>query len=98
MPDPGGCYVLVYEEPNFMGPREFINGPGKHATLENLPFRANWQRRIRSVEVGPTASAAIWEGKGSQGTSQALSPDSRYAELSKPLNGRAQSLEIRCTR
>ena len=36
MPDPGGCYVLVYEEPNFMGPREFINGPGKYATLGEL--------------------------------------------------------------
>ena len=98
MPDPGGCYVLVYEQPQFMGAREFINGPVKYATLKDLPFRANWRRRIRSVQVGPTASVTIWEGERSQGASQTLSSDSRHSELSAPLSGRVQSLEIRCTR
>ena len=85
MPDPGGCYVIVYEQPQFGGAREFINGPVKYATLKNLPFRANWRRRIRSVQVGPTASVTIWEGEGSKGASQTLSSDSRHPELSEPL-------------
>ena len=67
MPDPGGCYMLVYEEPTFMGAWEFINGPVKYTTLEELPFRANWRRRIRSVQVGPAASVTIWEGDAFRG-------------------------------
>ena len=61
MPHPGGCYVLVYEQARFMGAREYINGPGKYATLADLPFRANWRRRIRSAQVGPAASVTLWE-------------------------------------
>ena len=98
MPDPGGCYVLVFEQPKFTGAREFINGPIKYTTLEALPFRANWRRRIRSLEVGPIASVTIWESEGSKGASQVLSSGSQHSTLSEPLSGRVQSLEIRCTR
>jgi hypothetical protein len=38
MPDPGGCYVLVYDQPEFMGAREFINGPAKYSTLAHCHF------------------------------------------------------------
>jgi hypothetical protein len=96
MPDPGGCYVMVYEEPQFTGPREFINGPVKHSTLEALPFRANWRRRIRSAQVGANASVTIWDREGLQGASQTLLPDSRHPVLPAALSGRVQSLEIRC--
>jgi hypothetical protein len=98
MPDPGGCYALVYERPQFMGGREFINGPSKYPTLQDLPFRANWRRRIRSVLVGPTASVTIWAGQAWQGPSQILPADSRHPVLSDPLSGRVQSLEITCAR
>jgi hypothetical protein len=56
MPHPGGCYVLVFEEPRFMGERELIKGPAKHATLTDLPFGAHGvgesaARRLGSVRA-----------------------------------------------
>jgi len=97
MPDPGGCYALVYEQSEFMGAREFINGPVRYSKLEDLPFRANWRRRIRSVQVGPTAAVTIWAGEAMQEASQAFPANSKHPVLSEPLSGRVQSLEIRCT-
>jgi hypothetical protein len=38
MPDPGGCYVVVYEQAGFTGAREYINGPRRYATPDDLPF------------------------------------------------------------
>jgi hypothetical protein len=97
MPDPGGCFVLVYEQPAFTGAREFINGPRTYTALTNLPFGANWRRRIRSVDVGPGASATLWTNEGFQGASLTLRPDTRHPRLSEDLSGRVESLEIGCT-
>ena len=96
MPDPGGCYVLVYEQPQFAGAREFINGSIKYTTLENLPFRANWRRRIRSLEVGSKAALTIWAEQGLRGASQTFAAGVKQPALSEALSGRVQSLEIRC--
>ena len=97
MPDPAGCYVLVFDQPKFAGAREFINGPITHASLEDLPFRANWRRRIRSLQVGSSASVTMWDNEGTQGASQTLSSNSQLSAIREPLSGRVQSLEIRCT-
>jgi hypothetical protein len=97
MRDPGGCYALVYEHERFTGAREFINGPRRYASLGDLPFRANWRRRIRSIYVGPAASVTMWTEKGWEGASQTISADIKEPFLSKPLSGRVQSLEISCT-
>ena len=68
----------------------------KYASLEDLPFRANWRRRIRSVQVGPAASVTMWADEGWRGASETLSAGSREPVLSKALSGRVQSLEIGC--
>jgi len=96
MPDPRGCYMLVYELPRFMGAREFINGPRKYPRLTDLPFQTNWRRRIRSAEVGAAASVVIWTGEGFQGTSQRLARDSSYPTLTEGVMGRVESLDIAC--
>ncbi|HEY6362649.1 MAG TPA: hypothetical protein VIX63_16170 [Vicinamibacterales bacterium] len=95
MPHPGGCYVLVYEQPQFMGAREYINGPGKFATLADLPFRANWRRRIRSAQAGPAASVTLWGDESFRGASRRLVADARHAALDA-LSGQVESLEIEC--
>lgn len=96
MPDPGGCYVLVYELPGFMGAREFINGPRKYPRLSDLPFRSNWRRRIQSAEVGGAASIVLWTGEGFQGTSQRWTPGSSHPTLPEGLTRRAEALDITC--
>ena len=97
MPDPGGCYVVVYEQPEFMGTREYINGPRQYATLRDLPFRANWRRRIRSVHVGPTASLTMWGREGFEGVPRRLPSSSKQTTLDA-LNGQVESIDVQCER
>ena len=96
MPDPGGCYVLVYERPQFLGAHEFLNGPRKYSTLSNLPFGANWRQRIRSAEIGPQASVTMWADGAFQGTSQTFGPGTKHPELSDALSGQVESIDVGC--
>lgn len=96
MPDPGGCYVLVYDRPQFMGAHEFINGPRKYADMSDLPFRANWRRRIRSVEIGPRASVTMWTDAAFAGISQTFGPGTKHPALTDALSGQVGSIEVGC--
>ena len=96
-PDPGGCYVLVFDQPRFAGAREFINGPAKYGSLSALPFDQNWQRRIRSVQLGiGTVAATIWTDEGFAGTSLTLRPDREYPVFDMDVSGEIESLLITC--
>ncbi len=96
-PDPGGCYVLVFDQPRFTGAREFINGPARHPSLSSLPFDQNWQKRIRSVQVGIGVNAAtIWVDEGFAGASLTLRPDVEYPVLDPNLSGEIESLVMTC--
>jgi hypothetical protein len=97
MPHPGGCYVLVYAQRHFAGTREFINGPEKYYTLRNLPFGANWRQRIRSIEVGPGATATMWVDEGFEGAAMRLRADMKYPTLSSTFDERVESLAVACT-
>ena len=97
MPDPGGCYVVVYERSEFMGPREYINGPRQYATLRDLPFRANWRRRIRSVQVGPMASVTMWGRERFEGVARRFPSNTRQTTLDA-LSGQVESLDVQCER
>ena len=98
MPDPGGCYVLVYDQPEFMGVRQFLNGPRRYTSLRDLPSRANWRRRIRSAQVGPAASVTMWADEGFLGPSQVLPADTLQPALIDRLIGQVESLEVTCRR
>lgn len=97
MPDPGGCYVLVYAEPHFVGAREFINGPEKYYTLRNLPFGADWRKRIRSAEVGLGGTVTMWVDEGFEGTSVRLRADTKYPTLPGSFDKEVESLAVACT-
>ena len=96
MPDPGGCYVLVYDRAQFMGVREFINGPRKYPTLTDLPFRVNWRQRIRSADIGPRASVTMWADAIYKGASETFAPGTKHPVLFGALNGRVESMDVTC--
>jgi hypothetical protein len=97
MPHPGGCYVLVFDHPQLTGAREFINGPEKYYTLRNLPFGDNWRKRIRSVAVGPGATATLWTDEGFEGASIRLRADLKYPTLAPAFDKEIESLVVACT-
>jgi hypothetical protein len=97
-PEPTGCFVEVFEKEDFTGPRDFINGPAKHWHLRELPFRANWHRRIRSLRVGPAATVLLWAKEGFEGDPLKFGPDRNHPRLPPGFGGTIASLQIECSR
>jgi hypothetical protein len=97
-PDPTGCFVQVYEKPEFAGAREFLNGPHKYATLGNLPGGVSWRNRIRSLRVGPAiTTVTLWTDEVFSGSAVRLGPDRPVPRLHDAFAGQVESLEIACS-
>jgi hypothetical protein len=97
MPNPSGCFVLVASGHGLSGDREYLNGPAQLRVLTALPFDRNWRRRIRSISVGPNASATVWTAEQLTGRQLPLRSDTVYDALPSEFDGTVQSLTIRCT-
>jgi beta/gamma crystallin len=95
-PNPNGCYVKVFDQPQFRGAADFLNGPMRYSTLVRLANGANWANRIRSLEVGPGATATAWAEVNYAGTSMELRVDTRYPTLPSALVGTIKALDVRC--
>jgi len=97
-PDPTGCFIEVYAQEKFEGPRDFINGPVKYWHLKQLPFEVNWHERIKSIRVGPTATVLLWVKEGFEGDPLKFGPDRNHPQLIPEFSGKIASLQIMCSR
>jgi hypothetical protein len=95
-PNPSGCYIQVFAGERLHGIADFINGPMRYSTLSNLPNGADWTGRIRSIEVGPAATATIWTGANRSGKSMDLHLDRPYLTLPADFSGKVRSMDLRC--
>lgn len=97
MPSPDGCFVQVWDGPGFRGVSEFINGPRRYEHLRDLPGRLSWKGRIRSLRLGPNASAIAWSSERFEGRNLPLTTDNRHADRFATLPVDVESLDIRCS-
>jgi hypothetical protein len=95
-PNPSGCYIQVFTGERLRGVADFINGPMRYGTLSKLPNGADWSGRIRSIEVGPAATATIWTGPNRSGKSMDLRVDQPYMILPEDFSGKVRSMDLRC--
>jgi hypothetical protein len=95
-PNPSGCYIQVFDGERLRGVADFINGPMRYSTLSKLPNGADWSGRIRSIEVGPAATATIWTGPDRSGKSMDLHLDRPYPTLPEDFSGKVRSMDLRC--
>ena len=95
-PNPSGCYVKVFDQPQLRGTSDFINGPNRYPSLARLPNGANWNNRIRSLEVGPGATAVAWSHRNLDGASMEIARDAAYRLLPHGFVGDIESLDVRC--
>jgi hypothetical protein len=95
-PNPNGCYVKVFEQPQLRGRTDFINGPKRYVTLNGLPNGADWNNRIRSVDVGPGATVTVWTDTNFEGASMGLPANTRSAALPPAFAGHIESIDVRC--
>jgi hypothetical protein len=96
MPSPDGCYVQVWDQPRFTGASDFINGPRRYEHLRDLTGGGTWKDRIRSLRLGPGASAVAWSDEQFRGTSLPMTADSRQQGTFAVLPVKIQSLDVRC--
>ena len=96
-PNPNGCYVLVYEQPDWHGAGVVLNGPARWPSLERVLINEeNWRNRIRSIQVGPAATVTAYTDAAFQGASRRLAPNSDHPRLDGELSARIESLALTC--
>jgi hypothetical protein len=98
MPSPDGCYVQVWDEHQFAGRSDFVNGPRRYDHLRDLPGGVSWKNRIRSVTLGPNATLVAWTGERFEGDYLLMTSDARDRGRYPAVSVSLQSLEIRCSR
>ncbi len=76
-----GCWVDLYEKPDFSGAHVRLKGPLKLRNMRSVEG-ANWQSRIDSLKAGPKAKVVIYENTDFKLT---LTEMSKYPDLMKSL-------------
>lgn len=97
-PNPNGCYVMVFDRPDYIGIRDVWNGPAKWSTLEGLQHtrRDGWQDEIRSLRVGPGAMVTVFTDADFRGDSRQFSANTDQPQLDATWAGRIESLVLTC--
>src|SRR5687767_4413438 len=97
-PNPNGCYVIVYERPDYQGAGEVLNGPLRLSSLERLSEtnEENWRNRIRSLRVGNSAAVTAYVDPAFAGDSRQFTAGTAQPRLEVALSGRIESLELAC--
>jgi hypothetical protein len=97
-PDPNGCYVMVFDQPEFLGIPDVWNGPARWASLDGLRRvrSQGWGNQIRSLRVGPGATVTVFTDTSFQGTSRQFEADTKQARLDGSLSGKIESLQLAC--
>jgi hypothetical protein len=96
MPNPDGCFVQVWDQPDFRGVFDYINGPQHHPSLRDMPGGRVWSNRIHSAKVGPDATVILYVDENARGASITLRTDTEYRTLPLALRGTAESLTVAC--
>ena len=96
MPNPAGCFVLLWDGPRFTGRSQFVNGPRSYPTLNALASDEGWGGRIRSAQPGPAATVTAFTGENLTGASFVFQPDGEYPALPPDFDRAIKSLSISC--
>jgi hypothetical protein len=82
-----GCWVKLYDSPNFAGADVMLVGAASMRAMEG-PFR--------SLEVGPSATVTAYKAENFGGSIQRFDPGHKLAEISQPQE--FGSLRVYCPR
>lgn len=98
-PNPNGCYVFIYEQADWRGERVVLNGPGKWPGLERLRRDdKDWRKRIRSIEIGASATVTLYTEANYRGVSQQFGPGSDQARFNGSVSVGIESIALSCSR
>ena len=87
--------MQVWETAEYAGMSDYINGPRDYASLRRMPNNRNWQNRIVSVRVGPTATVTAFADEDFRGATLQLHADSAH-RLPGGIAGQIESVRLAC--
>jgi hypothetical protein len=98
LPNPEGCFVQVWQQANFVGPSDYINGPRRYPSLRDMPGRRDWRDRIGSFKVGPssTVTVTVYSEENFGGNTLRAVSNTALAELPGELKTQVQSMAVEC--
>ncbi len=97
--DARGCWVQVYSDQKYSGDNDIIIGPRRIMDLKSTSAvqgrDQDWNNRIQSLIVGPSARVYLWRDKHQRDTRVEFAPNSTIPDL-RPfrMSGEAESLEV----
>lgn len=97
-PNPNGCYVFLYDGDGFSGAGVVLNGSSRWRGLTQLPTsnRANWDKRIRSLRVGNTATVGVYTERDFKGQFLEFAPGTDHPTLNPIFSARIRSVVLQC--
>jgi hypothetical protein len=97
-PNPNGCYVAVFEQPDFRGVGDVFNGPVRWPRLDAMRevHPNGWNNRIRSLRVGNAASVAVYTETEFMGRSASYGANIEQPRLDSRFSGQIKALEVTC--
>ena len=89
-PNPNGCYVMFFEQPEFKSVADILNRPGRWPTLDGLHETTHdrWGNRIRSLRAGEIATIIAFTEPQFRGLSARYAPGTNHANLTPDVSGR----------
>ncbi len=90
--------MRVWDEPNFGGMSDYINGPRVYPNLRDMPGANLWHDRIESAKAGPTANVTVWSDENFRGKAMRLVSDAAYPYLPDALAAQIESAMVECRR
>ena len=98
MPNPNGCYVVLFERPDFKGLNDLLNGPRKWRSLDIIPEanHSRWTNRLRSLRLGPTAVVTVFTQPDFRGQGREYRAGTDHVSLPPEVSAKIQSLTIAC--
>jgi hypothetical protein len=98
LPSPEGCFVQVWQQANFLGPSDYINGPRRYPSLRDMPGRRDWRNRIGSFKVGPSSTVAVtvYSEENFRGSTLRAVRNTALTELPGELKAQVQSIVVEC--
>lgn len=93
-----GCWVKLYDDPNFTGDTLTLSGP---VDMPNMvgPFGIDWKGKISSIEIGPNTALTVYDNENFRDPVSTFKPGQRVGGVSKKMGffDQMSSLKMQCT-
>jgi hypothetical protein len=79
-----GCWVRFYDKKNYEGDSLLLTGPVSIPRMIG-PFGFDWENKVRSLKVGPTANLTIFDNRDFRDQDKFIDAKTNVPDMSKQM-------------